>query len=173
MTFTKLTVFQQRKDPYYMDIKVTEQPIDQIKTDFLIVTVFEDNKESKQFKLLDEKLNGKLTKLVESGEIKGMLVGDDHPMGNKTYLARLNGKRVLTADITKNSLNRKVYDLRDKTILEFKTSQINMIELIHGKEALTFKKNKASWQLAKKEMTAKGSKSEISNLLNTIRTARI
>ena len=110
---------------------------------------------------------------MKNGEKKGVLVGDDHPMGNKTYLARLNGKRVLTADITKNSLNRKVYDLRDKTILEFKTSQINMIELIHDKEALTFKKNKASWQLAKKEMTAKGSKSEISNLLNTIRTARI
>jgi hypothetical protein len=48
-----------------------------------------------------------------------------------------------------------------------------MIELIHDKESLTFKKNKTSWQLVKKEITAKGSESEITNLLNTIRTARI
>ena len=110
---------------------------------------------------------------MKSGEIKGMLVGDDHPMGNKTYLARLNGKRVLTADTTKDSVDRKVYDLRDKTILEFKTPQINMIELINGKETLTLKKNNTFWQLIKKEITAKGSESEITNLLNTIRTARI
>ncbi|SVB21814.1 uncharacterized protein METZ01_LOCUS174668 [marine metagenome] len=110
---------------------------------------------------------------MKNGETKGVVVGDDHPMGNKTYLARLNEKHVLTADITKSSINRKVYELRDKTILEFKTPQINMIELIHDKESLTFKKNKTSWQLVKKEITAKGSEGEITNLLNTIRTARI
>ena len=77
---------------------------------------------------------------MNNEKIKGIRVGDDHPMGNKVYLARLNEKKVLTADISRNSLDRKVYDLRDKTILDFKTPQINKIELIRDKKTLTLKK---------------------------------
>lgn len=54
-----------------MDLNITHKPLDQIETEFLVVTVFEDNKDCKHFKYLDEKLDGKLTKLVENGEIKG------------------------------------------------------------------------------------------------------
>ena len=34
---------------------------------------------------------------MNNGETKGVRVGDDHPMGNKVYLARLNESRVLAA----------------------------------------------------------------------------
>ena len=57
---------------------------------------------------------------MKNGETKGVRVGDDHPMGNKVYLSLLNGSRVLAAGVTKNRLDRKVHDLRDKTILDFK-----------------------------------------------------
>ena len=110
---------------------------------------------------------------MNDGKTKGIRVGENHPMGNKVYLAQLNGERVLTADITRDRLDQKVYDLRDKTILDFKTPQINKIELIRDKKTLTLKKNEHSWQLIEEETTTKGNESEITNLLNTIQTARI
>ena len=117
--------------------------------------------------------NLKVILSMNDGKTKGIRVGENHPMGNKVYLAQLNGERVLTADITRDRLDQKVYDLRDKTILDFKTPQINKIELIRDKKTLTLKKNEHSWQLIEEETTTKGNESEITNLLNTIQTARI
>jgi len=110
---------------------------------------------------------------MNNGETKGVRVGDDHPMGNKVYLARLNEDRVLTAGITKNRLDRKVHDFRDKTIFDFKTPQITKIELIRNGKTLSLKKSKASWEVSEEKITAKGNESEITNLLNTIQAARI
>ena len=117
--------------------------------------------------------NLKVILSMNDGKTKGIRVGENHPMGNKVYLAQLNGERVLTADITRDRLDQKVYDLRDKTILDFKTPQINKIELIRDKKTLTFKKNEALWQLIEEETIAKGNESEITNLLNTIQAAHI
>ena len=110
---------------------------------------------------------------MDSGEAIGVRVGDDHPMGNKVYLARLNGSRILTAGITKNRLDREVHDLRDKTILDFKTPQITKIELIRNEKTLSLKKNEESWEVSEEKITAKGNESEITKLLNTIQAAQI
>ena len=110
---------------------------------------------------------------MNNGETKGVRVGDDHPMGNKVYLARLNESRVLAAGVTKNRLDRKVHDLRDKTILDFKTPQITKIEFIRNGKTLSLKKNEESWEVSEGEISAKGNETEITNLLNTIQAARI
>ena len=110
---------------------------------------------------------------MDNGETKGVRVGDDHPMGNKVYLARLNEDRVLTAGITKNRLDRKVHDLRDKTILDFKTPQITKIEFIRNGKTLSLKKNEESWEVSEGKIAAKGNETEITNLLNTIQAAQI
>ena len=110
---------------------------------------------------------------MNNGETKGVRVGDDHPMGNKVYLARLNESRVLAAGVTKNRLDRKVHDLRDKTILDFKTPQITKIEFIRNGKTLSLKKNEESWEVSEGEISAKGNETEITNLLNTIQAAQI
>jgi len=115
----------------------------------------------------------KIILLMNNGETKGVHVGDDHPMGNKVYLSLLNGSRVLAAGVTKNRLGRKVHDLRDKTILDFKTSQITKIEFIRNGKTLSLKKNEESWEVSEGEISAKGNETEITNLLNTIQSARI
>ena len=61
---------------------------------------------------------------MKNGKTRGIRVGDDHPMGNKVYLARFDEDRVLTADIPRDRFDRQTYDLRDKTILNFKTSKV-------------------------------------------------
>ena len=110
---------------------------------------------------------------MNNGETKGVRVGDDHPMGNKVYLARLNESRVLAAGVTKNRLDRKVHDLRDKTILDFKTPQITKIELTRNGKILSLKKNEESWEVSEGKIAAKGNETEITNLLNTIQAAQI
>ena len=110
---------------------------------------------------------------MNNGETKGVRVGDDHPMGNKVYLARLNESRVLAAGVTKNRLSRKVHDLRDKTILDFKTPQITKIEFIRNGKTLSLKKNEESWEVSEGKIAAKGNETEITNLLNTIQAAQI
>ena len=110
---------------------------------------------------------------MNNGETKGVRVGDDHPMGNKVYLARLNESRVLAAGVTKNRLDRKVHDLRDKTILDFKTPQITKIELIRNGKTLSLKKNEESWEVSEGKIAAKGNETEITNLLSTIQAAQI
>jgi len=115
----------------------------------------------------------KIILLMNNGETKGVHVGDDHPMGNKVYLSLLNGSRVLAAGVTKNRLDRKVHDLRDKTILDFKTSQITKIEFIRNGKTLSLKKNEESWEVSEGKITAKGNETEITNLLNTIQAVQI
>ena len=110
---------------------------------------------------------------MNNGETKGVRVGDDHPMGNKVYLSLLNGSRVLAAGVTKNRLDRKVHDLRDKTILDFKTPQITKIEFIRNGKTLSLKKNEESWEVSEGKISAKGNATEITNLLNTIQAAQI
>ena len=110
---------------------------------------------------------------MDGGETKGIQVGDDHPMGNKIYLSTLDSKRVLIADISRNRLDQKTYDLRDKTILNFESSQVEKIEFIRNEKILRLKKNKESWQLSEGDVSAKGNKNEITNLLNSLRTAKV
>ncbi|HIF02462.1 MAG TPA: DUF4340 domain-containing protein, partial [Nitrospinaceae bacterium] len=110
---------------------------------------------------------------MNNGETKGVRVGNDHPMGNKVYLALLKGSQVLAAGVTKNRLNRTVHDLRDKTILDFKTPQIKKIEFIRHDKTLNLIKDQESWKVLENTVIAKGNGTEITNLLNTIQAAQI
>jgi hypothetical protein len=110
---------------------------------------------------------------MKNGETKGVRVGDDHPMGNKVYLALLKGSQVLAADVTKNRLDRSAHDLRDKTILDFKTPQIKKIEFVRNDKTLNLIKDKESWKVLENTVIAKGNGTEITNLLNTIQAAQI
>ncbi|MBT5969329.1 MAG: DUF4340 domain-containing protein [Nitrospina sp.] len=110
---------------------------------------------------------------MNNGETKGVRVGDDHPMGNKVYLALLKGSQVLAAGVTKNRLDRSAHDLRDKTILDFKTPLIKKIEFIRNGKTLNLIKDKESWQVLENRISAKGNETEITNLLNKIQAAQI
>ena len=110
---------------------------------------------------------------MKNGETKGVRVGDDHPMGNKVYLALLKGSQVLAAGITKNRLDRSAHDLRDKIILDFKIPQIKKIAFVRNDKTLNLIKDKESWEVLENTIIAKGNGTEITNLLNTIQAAQI
>ena len=115
----------------------------------------------------------KVTLSTKKGDSKGIRIGDDHPMGNKVYLARLNESRVFTADVIKDHLDRRVYDLRDKTILDFEILKVKKLECIHNGKTFVFEKLQKSWELSDGKATAKGDENEIKNFLSIIRAAHI
>lgn len=55
-----------------MEVKTVVKSLEAVETEVLVLTVFEDElNENERLKSLDEKLNGKITQLIESGEIQG------------------------------------------------------------------------------------------------------
>ncbi|MDP7109266.1 MAG: DUF4340 domain-containing protein, partial [Nitrospinaceae bacterium] len=103
----------------------------------------------------------------------GIRIGDDHPMGGKIYLTRAGEDKVLTAGVAQKQLDLPVYELRDKAILTFDTSQVIKLERTRNGKTLTFEKKEDIWNLSEGVSTARGDANEILNLINTIRAARI
>ena len=110
---------------------------------------------------------------LKNGKEKGIRIGDDHPMGGKIYLTRAGEEKVLTASIARNQLDLSVYELRDKAILTFDTSQVIKLECVRNGKTLIFEKQEDTWNLSEGVSTARGDADEILNLINTIRAARI
>src|SRR5690606_32599841 len=56
-----------------MEVQVVAKTLDTVETEVLVLTVFEDDKldQIPPLHALDEKLGGKLTRLIESGEVQG------------------------------------------------------------------------------------------------------
>jgi hypothetical protein len=110
---------------------------------------------------------------LKNGKERGIRIGDDHPMGGKIYLTRAGEDKVLTASVARNQLDLSVYELRDKSVLTFDTSQVIKLERVRNDKALTFEKKENTWSLSEEVSTARGDADEILNLINTIRAARI
>ena len=110
---------------------------------------------------------------LKNGKERGIRIGDDHPMGGKIYLTRAGEDKVLTASIARNQLDLSVYELRDKAILTFDTSQVIKLERVRNDKTLVFEKKEDTWNLSEGVSTARGDTDEIMNLINTVRAARI
>jgi len=55
-----------------MELKVISQPLEEVKSEFLVITVFEDEINNIDYiQSLEKKINGKIAKLIETGEVKG------------------------------------------------------------------------------------------------------
>lgn len=110
---------------------------------------------------------------LKNGKKQGLRVGDDHPMGNKIYLARTGENRVLTARVARSRLSRSVYELRDKSILDFNSAQVTRLECIRDGKTLVMEKQEDIWNLSEGNVTARGNTDDILNFINSVRAARI
>jgi hypothetical protein len=91
-----------------------------------------------------------------------LLIGDDTPAGNATYVALAGDPRVFTvASYTKTSLDKSAKDLRDKRLLVFEQDKLSRVELSAKKQDIEFGRNKDQWQIVKpKPLRADDSKVE-------------
>ena len=91
-----------------------------------------------------------------------LLIGDNTPAGNATYVALAGDPRVFTlASYSKTSLDKSAKDLRDKRLLVFEQDKLSRVELSAKKQDIEFGRNKDQWQIVKpKPLRADDSKVE-------------
>ncbi len=90
----------------------------------------------------------------KDGKVHQLLVGDDTPTGNASYVKLENDPRVFTlTSATKSNINKTPNDLRDKRLLLVDSNKISRVELIDqvaGKsQDIEFGRNKDEWQILK------------------------
>src|SRR5208282_6524539 len=98
----------------------------------------------------------------KDNKTRKLLIGDDTPAGNATYVALAGDPRVFTvASYTKTSLDKSAKDFRDKRLLVFEQDKLSRVELSAKKQDIEFGRNKDQWQIVKpKPLRADDSKVE-------------
>ena len=106
----------------------------------------------------------KFTLRFKDQSTKTLLIGDQSPLGHDLY-GMLEGEgRVLLISAFRDSLERKVYDLRDKTLLQFKVGEVESIQLIREDETFKLQHNDQGWKFAD-EAGLKSDADEVQNFL--------
>jgi len=104
--------------------------------------------------------------LGEDKTSKTLLVGKNVPETNRVYVKRQNSDSVFSVnkDIV-SELTKKVYDLRDKTVIDFQRSDVNKFELQSGDEITVCEKDDlGDWKITR-PAEYKADKNAIDNLL--------
>ena len=107
-----------------------------------------------------------ILQLKDRGE-KTLLVGDDHPMTQYLYVKRKQGNKVLLAGANRNDLDKSLFDLRDKNLLDFKVEKIAKIKFQNAGEAFTLMQQNGEWQFDG-DVKAKGDVGEIKSFLRQV-----
>jgi hypothetical protein len=99
---------------------------------------------------------------AKDNKTQKLLIGDNTPAGNATYVALAGDPRVFTlASYSKTSLDKSAKDLRDKRLLVFEQDKLSRVELAAKKQDIEFGRSKNQWQIVKpKPLRADDSKVE-------------
>jgi len=110
--------------------------------------------------------------LKEKGDTS-ILVGDNSPIGSSLYIKLSDKPSVLLSSIARKDLTKSLYDLRDKTILDFSTGSISKINVERENTKIDFEKKENNWTVKSGELNSKAENSEVSNLLSSINVGKI
>lgn len=101
------------------------------------------------------------------------IVGDENPTGSGAYAKVAGETRILLIDsYMRNSLNKKLFDLRGKSVITFELEEVKQFSLLKDDlnvEAL--RQGDKDWVL-KTPINSKGDKDKIEEVLNKFRNAR-
>jgi hypothetical protein len=109
----------------------------------------------------------------KDGKATTLLVGNDTPTGNGTFVKLDGDPRVFTlASYNKSSLDKSWKDLEDKRLLTFDSEKLSRIELTVKGQTVEFgKNNNNEWQIVRpKPMRADGG--QVEELVRKLRDAR-
>ena len=80
--------------------------------------------------------------------LRHLLVGDTTPTGADRYATTDDSDRVfLIADYLNSTFNRTTFDLRDKTILDFTSGDVDGLAITAGDETIRFDKTDGDWRM--------------------------
>ncbi|MFQ5481219.1 MAG: DUF4340 domain-containing protein [Nitrospinaceae bacterium] len=114
----------------------------------------------------------KLTvQLKDAGETS-VLFGDRAPVGPSLYVKLADEERVLLVPTRIQDWEKTLFDFRGKTILDYFTPEVTGVDLVRPANTLHLAREKDVWKLSG-AVQALGDKSNIEDLLNSIRYSRI
>jgi hypothetical protein len=110
----------------------------------------------------------------KDGKPDDLLVGGPTLDGAGYYAKLANSARVFTiATATKNTLEKRTDDLRDKRLLSFEPEAVTRIEAQNGTQAMEFSKNgQGEWQIVKPR-PLRADSSQIASLVDKLRDAKM
>jgi hypothetical protein len=101
-----------------------------------------------QYGLTDPALELDVT--TKDNKTTRLLLGDDTPTGDATYVALAGDPRLFTAaSYLKTSLNKSLTDLRDKRLLPVDAASVSSIDLTRRSETIGFARVQNGWQIEK------------------------
>jgi hypothetical protein len=115
-----------------------------------------------------------LTVRKKDGKSEVLEIGDDSPAGGSAFAKLAGDPRVFTiGSWYRNSLGKKLSDLRDKRLLIFESDKISRLELAARKETFEFGRvNNTDWQIVKpRPLRADGW--QVEELIRKLRDARM
>ena len=115
----------------------------------------------------------KSTLIVQSktGQSDTLLIGDPNPTGSSVFVKKPRKSEVhLTGTSLTASLNKSLFDLRDRTALPIEKDDVRKIEIRRGTRTVLLEKEKDSWEL-KSPVNAKAGQTAVEGLLNKVRYA--
>lgn len=110
-------------------------------------------------------------KLKDQGEIT-LSVGDNHPMGHNFYARRSGEDKVLLVSAFRDDLEKSLFDLRDKSLLNFERDKVTRISLEREDGITQLAKTGDSWKLLDTP-PAQGDSDEVRNFLHSLLRAKI
>ena len=109
----------------------------------------------------------------KNGKTQTLLVGDDTPAGNASYIALKGDPRVFTiASYTKSSIDKSAGDLRDKRLVTVPADKVSRLELVVKGQDLEFGRNKDEWQILKPH-PLRADSSQVSELVGKLADAKM
>jgi hypothetical protein len=101
-----------------------------------------------QFGLIDPTLELDVT--TKDNKTSRLLLGDNTPTGDATYVALAGDPRLFTAaSYLKTSLNKSLTDLRDKRLLPVNAASVSSIDLTRKDQTIGFARVQNGWQIEK------------------------
>ena len=111
-------------------------------------------------------------KLKDKKELS-LHIGDVNPLQQKIYVKRGADANVLLSGVAREELQKAVFDLRDKSLLQFNSEDIGKIRLKNELNDFLLVREGKDWIVSHKDLKARGDKIEIESYLHTLATSRI
>ena len=114
----------------------------------------------------------KITLQLKDGGKKTLLIGDDHPMNQTLYVKRAEEGRVLLAAVNRKDLDKSLFDLRDKSLLQFKDEEVSGVKFHNDGKSFELSKQNGQWEIVDR-VEAKGDADEIKKFLRLVRSFKV
>ena len=114
----------------------------------------------------------KITVDLKDQPAQVMELGSTSPIGQSHYVRVTGQSRILLSDLDKSLLAKSTDDLRDRTLFDFQTAEIDAIRVRYNEEEQTFTKQDGGWVLAG-AVNGAADADEIMNFLSRVQSGFI